>query len=127
MTPTGIIHLHSDRLRYIDRFLKNYFANSIKRYIFAISFGHVWLCQDTIGQKPIKFGKRVSTDNTVCKVGIRPALIYFCLFHSFLKTNIKSFLKALPLTTFISRLLLRRITSSRFEFCSNAVRNSDAM
>ena len=31
--------------------------NSEKSYTFAISFGHVWLCQDTIGQKPIKFGK----------------------------------------------------------------------
>ena len=50
--------------------------NSEKSYTFAISFGHVWLCQDTIGQKPIKFGKRVSTDNTVCKVGVYPALIY---------------------------------------------------
>lgn len=30
--------------------------NSEKSYTFAISFGHVWLCQDTIGQKPIKFG-----------------------------------------------------------------------
>jgi hypothetical protein len=31
--------------------------NSERSYTFAISFGHVWLCQDTIGQKPIKFGK----------------------------------------------------------------------